>query len=184
MNVLIACEFSGRVREAFRARGHNAWSCDLLPAEDASPYHYQTDVRDVIVSHRWELVIAHPPCTDLCRSGARWWPEKQASGSQQRAIEFFMEFTRLSCAVAIENPIGLMSTLYRKPDQIIQPWEHGHGEVKGSCLWLRDLPLLTPTNVVAGRSPNSHRSPDSKDRWKRRSRTLPGIAHAMAAQWG
>ncbi len=194
MNVLIACEFSGVVRQAFRALGHNAWSCDLLPAEDGSPYHIDGDAIDAIrmpaawkqwFPYEWDLVIAHPPCTDLAVSGARWFPAKRASGDQQRSIDFFMAMVNAPAAkVAVENPISIMSRLHRKPDQIIQPWQFGHGEVKATCLWLKGLPPLTPTDIVDGRSPRVHHASPGPDRWKERSRTLPGIAKAMAAQWG
>lgn len=200
MNVLIACEYSGRVREAFRKRGHNAWSCDLLPAEDRSPFHVQMDVGWFCTNIRrgpttgWgkdgmptfdggvDLVIAHPPCTDLAVSGARWWPSKV--NSQKDAITFFMNFTSLTCKWAIENPVGLMSTQYRKPDQIIQPWQFGHGETKATCLWLNGLPKLVPTNVAEGREAKCHRMAPGPNRWKERSRTYQGIADAMAEQWG
>lgn len=183
MKVLIACEFSGAVRGAFRKRGHDAWSCDLMPSDDDSPYHIRGDIRPELLRD-WDLIIAHPPCTALCVSGARWWPAKRADGSQSDAIQFFMQFTRLQCKWAIENPIGLMSTRYRKPDQIIQPWQFGHGEVKATCLWLNDLPKLQPTRIVFGREAKVHRMAPGPNRWKERSRTLQGIADAMAEQWG
>ncbi len=184
MRVLVACEFSGRVREAFRALGHDAYSCDLLPAEDQSPFHYECDVLRVL-SQPWDLVIAHPPCTHLAVSGARWFASKPPE-LQQQAVHFFEIFTKLRHIerVVIENPIGIMSRLYRKPDQIIQPWMFGHGEVKATCLWLKGLPRLTPTQIVAGREAAVHRCAPSPDRWKMRSRTLLGIANAMALQWG
>ncbi len=185
MRVLVACEYSGRVREAFRAKGHDAWSCDLLPSEDASPHHHQCSIWTLVhPSLHWDLIIAHPPCTDLCNSGSRWWPAKRLDGSQDASAEFFLRFTRMPCKWAIENPIGIMSTRYRKPDQIIQPWQFGHGETKATCLWLSGLPKLVPTNIVAGREPKCHWMPPSKDRWKERSRTYQGIADAMAATWG
>lgn len=190
MRVLIACEYSGRVRNAFRARGHDAWSCDLLPSEDSSPFHEQRDVFDVLCAPvsrgRWDMLIAFPPCTDLCVSGARWFAEKRANGSQQRSIDFFLSLAVRDDVprIAIENPVGIMSTLYRKPDQIIQPWQFGHGETKATCLWLKGLPLLTPTNIVSGREARVHRMAPSADRWKERSRTYQGIADAMASQWG
>lgn len=197
MNVLIACEYSGRVREAFRKRGHDAWSCDLLPAEDESPHHLEQDAFYVIgtgnvksdfsgtdATEPWDLIIAHPPCTDLCVSGARWWPAKRANGSQEAASAFFLRFAALTCKWAIENPIGIMSTAYRKPDQIIQPWQYGHGETKATCLWLNGLPLLKATNIVEGREAKCHRMSPGPDRWKDRSRTYQGIACAMAEQWG
>lgn len=184
MKILIACEYSGRVRDAFRAKGHAAYSCDLLPDESGEcVLHYQQDWREVIRLAEWDMVIAFPPCTDLCNSGSRWWPAKRADGRQETSVEFFLEFTRLQCRWAIENPVGIMSTRYRKPDQIIQPWQFGHGETKATCLWLRGLPRLTPTQVVDGRENRVHRMGPSKDRWKERSRTYNGIAQAMADQW-
>lgn len=184
MKVLVACEYSGRVREAFRKRGHDAWSCDLLPADDSSTHHIIGDCWDAIGSGQWDLVIAFPPCTDLCVSGSRWWPAKRASGAQRASIDFFLRFTQLKCKWAIENPIGIMSTKYRKPDQIIQPWQFGHGETKATCLWLSGLPKLVPTNIVDGREARVHRMPPGPNRWKERSRTYQGIADAMAEQWG
>ena len=181
MRVLVACEFSGAVRDAFRERGHDAWSCDILEPENGGA-HYQCDVREVL-PESWDLVIAHPPCTDLAVSGARWWKDKPAE-QMQAAVDFFLMFADCAPRVAIENPIGRMSTLYRKPDQIIQPWMFGHGEVKATCLWLKGLLPLVPTNVVEGREARVHRMPPGPDRWKERSRTLPGIAAAMADQWG
>jgi site-specific DNA-cytosine methylase len=181
MRVLIACEFSGVVRRAFRELGHDAWSCDLLPAEDNGE-HYKCDVRDIL-SHGWDLLIAFPPCTHLCVSGARWFKTKQAE--QAQAVDFFMMLAHAPIErIAIENPVGIMSTRWRKPDQIIQPWQFGHGETKATCLWLRSLPLLKPTNIVAGRTARVHRASPGPDRWKERSRTLLGIAKAMAEQWG
>lgn len=182
MKILVACESSGRVREAFRHRCHDAWSCDLLPSEDASPFHIIGDCRPLLDQH-WDLVIAHPPCTDLAVSGARWWKDKPAQ-QMKDAEDFFLLFTKLTCKWAIENPIGRMSRLYRKPDQIIQPWQFGHGETKATCLWLNGLPLLHPTKIVEGREARIHRMPPSQDRWKERSRTYQGIADALAAQWG
>lgn len=182
LKVLVACEYSAVVREAFRKKGHDAWSCDLLPTEIPGQ-HYQGDVFDILYEF-WDIVIAHPPCTDLAVSGARWFPEKRANGSQQKSIEFFMRFTELKCKWSLENPIGIMSTLYRKPDQIIQPWMFGHGETKATCLWLNGLPKLEPTNIVSGREHRIHKMPPGPDRWKERSRTYQGIANAMAEQWG
>ena len=187
MKVLIACESSGTVREAFRRLGHDAWSCDLLPADDASLYHRQGDCLPVI-REGWDLVIAHPPCTHLAASGARWFAEKRADGRQFEGVSLFQQMAWLchqhAYACAIENPIGIMSRLYRKPDQIVQPWQFGHGETKATCLWLHNLPLLKSTNVVDGREARIHRLPPSKDRWKLRSKTYQGIADAMASQWG
>lgn len=185
----MACEFSGVVREAFRKRGHDAWSCDLLPAEDGSDFHIRGDIfsvlENVIKYEGFDMMIAHPPCTDLAVSGARWFPEKRANGSQQRSIDFFMALTNTPIPrIAIENPIGIMSSVYRKPDQIIQPWQFGHGETKATCLWLKKLPKLQPTNIVDGREGRIWKMPPGPDRWKERSRTFTGIADAMAAQWG
>ena len=181
MKVLVACEFSGVVRDAFRTIGHDAWSCDILPSENFSMFHYQTDVKNVI-NEGWDLMIAHPPCTHLAVSGARWFKDKQEE--QKDAIDFFMMLVNSPIPkIAIENPIGIMSTKYRKPDQIIQPWMFGHGETKATCLWLKGLPLLKPTDVVEGREARIHKMAPSPDRWKERSRTYPGIAYAMAEQW-
>ena len=194
MNILIACEYSGIVRDAFLNKGHNAWSCDLLPTESDGP-HYQGDVRDILLGSNeilrkyasWDMIIAFPPCTHIATSGARWFPEKIADGRQQAGIEFFMLLirARLYCPrVAIENPIGIMSTHYRKPDQIIQPWQFGHGETKATCLWLSGLGPLEPTNIVSGREQRIWKLPPGPDRAKLRSKTYPGIASAMADQWG
>lgn len=184
MKVLIACEFSGTVRDAFAQRGHDAWSCDLLPTEKPGN-HIQIDLIQLWNTfHEWDLIIAHPPCTDLAVSGARWFPEKRASGSQQKAIDFFMMIAGCNCPrIAIENPIGIMSRLWRKPDQIIQPWQFGHGETKATCLWLQGIPKLAPTNIVQGREGRIWRMPPSRERWKERSRTYQGVADAMASQW-
>lgn len=182
MKVLIAREFSGVVREAFRAKGHDAWSCDLLPAEDSSSFHYQKNVEEIYYS-QWDLMIAHPPCTHLAVSGARWFKDKRKE--QVEAIKFFMRLAyRPINKICIENPISIMSTQWRKPDQIIQPWQFGHGETKATCLWLRNLPLLKPTNIVEGREARIHRMPPGPNRAKERSRTYQGIANAMAEQWG
>lgn len=181
MRILVACEFSGVVREAFAALGHEAWSCDLLPTE-LPGNHYVGDVRDIL-NDGWDLMIAHPPCTDLAISGARWFPEKRADGRQQAAIDFFMMLANAPIErIAVENPICIMSRVWRKPDQIIQPWQFGHGETKSTCLWLKNLPLLQPTNIVDGRYQRVHLESPGPDRAKNRSRT--GIAAAMAAQWG
>jgi site-specific DNA-cytosine methylase len=179
--VLVACEFSGIVRDAFARRGHDAWSCDLLPTERPGN-HIQGDVLK-IKDGDWQLLIAFPPCTHLAVSGARWFKEKQVE--QREAILFFMMLADLNIPrIAIENPIGIMSTIWRKPDQIIQPWQFGHGETKATCLWLKNLLLLEPTNIVEGRIARVHRMPPGPDRWKNRSRTYEGIAEAMAEQWG
>lgn len=184
MKVLIACEFSGIVREAFRKRGHDAWSCDLLDSERPGN-HIKDNVFKILTQEKWDILIAFPPCTHLAVSGARWFKEKRIDGRQQEAINFFLTLAMAPCElIAIENPIGIMSTEWRKPDQIVQPWMFGHGETKATCLWLKGLPKLIPTNIVVGRDNRVHREPPSKDRWKNRSRTYPGIAEAMGAQWG
>lgn len=178
----MACEFSGVVRRAFAKRGHDAWSCDLLPSDDDSLNHLQIDVLKVL-KLEWDLMIAHPPCTHLAVSGARWFKDKQAE--QKEAIDFFMALINAPIPkIAVENPISIMSTKYRKPDQIIQPWQFGHGETKATCLWLKNLPKLQPTNIVEGREARVHKLPPSPDRWKLRSITYQGIADAMAEQWG
>ena len=181
MRVLVACEFSGIVRDAFSDNGHDAWSCDLLDT-DAPGNHITGDVLSVL-DDGWDLMIAHPPCTHLSVSGARWFKYKQAE--QAEAIEFFMALVNAPIPmIAVENPISIMSTRYRKPDQIIQPWQFGHGETKATCLWLKGLPLLEPTDIVSGREQRIHKMPPSADRAKLRSMTYPGIARAMADQWG
>ena len=185
MKVLVACERSGAVREAFRRLGHDAWSCDIVKADDNSKHHIKEDVLNVLHWNDWDMMIAFPPCTHLCSSGARWWPDKKSDGRQQQAIDFFMSLVRADIPkIAIENPIGIMSTEYRRPDQIIHPWQFGHGETKATCLWLQNLPLLKPTEIVDGREPRIHRMPPSKDRSYLRSITFPGVASGMAAQWG
>lgn len=185
LRVLVACEYSGVVRDAFISAGHEAMSCDLMPTESEGP-HYEGDVFDVI-DYPWDLMIAHPPCTHLSVSGARHFPEKRMDGRQQQAVSFFMRLLRASAHIemtAIENPVCIMSSLYRKPDQIIQPWMFGHGETKATCLWLKGLPALVPTCIVDGREARVHRMPPGENRWRERSRTYPGIAAAMADQWG
>ena len=196
MNVLVACEFSGIVRDAFRERGHEAWSCDLLGPEDVPEefsrqrwpaYHLEGDVRAFLDrtpwGEPWDLLLAFPPCTHLCSSGARWFAGKQRE--QRDALIFVRELLDAPIQrVALENPIGVISSHIRKPDQIIQPWQFGHGEVKATCLWLKGLPCLVPTNIVEGRRPRVHYESPGPDRWRNRSRTLPGIAQAMAEQWG
>ncbi len=180
MKVLIACEFSGIVREAFKAKGHDAWSCDLLPTE-IDGQHIQGDVLGIL-NDEWSMIIVHPPCTYLCISGARWFKYKQEE--QARAVQFFRCVTKLDCRrIVIENPIGIMSTIYRKPDQIIQPWQFGHGETKATCLWLQGLPKLQPTNIVEGREHRIHRMAPGANRGKERSRFYTGIAKAMSEQW-
>jgi hypothetical protein len=181
MRVLVACEYSGAVRDAFITRGHEALSCDLLPTDVDGP-HYQGDVKDII-NDGWDLMLAFPPCTHLAVSGARWFKEKQAE--QQEALEFVRFLLDAPIPkIALENPISIISSKIRKPDQIIQPWQFGHGETKATCLWLKNLPLLVPTNIVDGRVARVHRMAPSPDRWKERSRTLQGIAEAFADQWG
>lgn len=187
MKILIACEFTGAVRDAFIAAGHDAISCDLLPSQRPGPHH-QGDVLEFVrghAPHHFDLMVAFPPCTDLAASGARWFPEKRADGRQTAALQFVRDLMALPVARwALENPVGVISTAIRKPDQIIHPWQHGHGETKATCLWLKGLPLLTPTQVVDGRVPRIHRLSPSPERWALRSATYPGIARAMAEQWG
>lgn len=185
ISVLVACEFSGVIRDAFLARGHDAISCDLLPTEKDGP-HYRGDLFDVI-DYPFDLAIFHPECTHLSVSGARHFADKRRDGRQHAAVSFFMSIVRRSAhipCVAIENPVCIMSSLWRKPDQVIQPWQFGHGETKATCLWLKGLPPLTPTNIVEGRDPRIHHMPPGPERWKERSRTFKGIAEAMADQWG
>jgi hypothetical protein len=183
MKVLVACEYSGRVRDAFSFLGHEAMSCDLLPTDSPGP-HYQGDIRDVL-DYPWDLMIAHPPCTDLSVSGAKHFEAKKLDGRQQASASFFMMLAKVDIPkIAIENPVCIMSSLWRKPDQIIQPWQFGHGETKATCLWLKGLSLLKPTNIVDGRDDRIHKMPPSEDRWKLRSLTYQGIADAMANQWG
>jgi hypothetical protein len=183
MNVLVACEFSGIVRDAFTARGHFAMSADLLPSERPGP-HWQGDVMALLdVGFPWDLMIAHPPCTHLAVSGARWFKEKQHE--QAEALEFVAQLLGAGIPrIALENPVSVISSRIRKPDQVIQPYQFGHGETKATCLWLKNLPKLEPTNIVAGREPRVHHASPGPDRWKERSRTLQGIADAMADQWG
>lgn len=182
MKVLVACEFSGRVRDAFIAHGHDAISCDLLPSEKPGP-HYQGDIAYMPGIHEFDLMIAHPPCTYLCRSGARWWKEREQE--QRDAIEFFLWMFSLPIPrIAIENPIGIMSRVYRKPDQIIQPYWFGETFSKATCLWLKDVPPLIATCVEVYHKPSIHYEPPGEKRWKNRSRTPHGIADAMSEQWG
>ena len=183
MKVLVACEYSGVVRDAFIKRGHDAMSCDILPTDAPGP-HYQGDVMDIL-NDGWDLMIAHPPCTHLAVSGAKHFAAKRADGRQQQGIDFFMLLANAPIKrYAIENPVCIMSTIWRKPDQIIQPWQFGHGETKATCLWLKNLPNLVPTNIVEGREAKVHKMPPSPNRWKLRSKTYQGIADAMAQQWG
>lgn len=180
MRILIACEFSGIVRDAFIRRGHDAVSCDLLPTESPGP-HIHGDVLEVL-NDGWDMMIAHPPCTHLAVSGARWFKDKQKE--QSVALDFVRKLLDAPIVrIALENPISVISSRIRKPDQIIQPWMFGHGETKATCLWLKNLPLLKATNVVDGREPRIHKMPPGKDRWKLRSITYQGIAEAMAEQW-
>ena len=207
MNVLVACEESQRVCTAFRKKGHNAFSCDILPCSGGHPeWHIQGDVLKILnpyelpfggsviefrtmdgmdyVIEKWDLIIAFPPCTHLAVSGARYFEQKRKDGRQKQGVDFFMEFTKADCEkIAIENPIGIMSTHYRKPDQIVQPWMFGHGETKATCLWLKNLPKLEPTNIVDGREQRIWRMPPGPERAKERSKTYEGIAKAMASQW-
>jgi hypothetical protein len=181
MKVLVACEYSGTVRDAFIARGHEAMSCDLLPTERPGP-HYQGPVQNIL-GDGWDLMIAHPPCTHLAVSGARWFKHKQAE--QAEALAFVRLLLNAPIPrIALENPVSIISSRFRKPDQIIQPWQFGHGETKATCLWLMGLPPLIPTNIVDGREARIHKMPPGPDRWKERSRTYQGIADAMASQWG
>ncbi len=205
MKVLIACEFSGIVREAFAKRGHDTWSCDLLPSE-IEGQHIQDDVLKYL-DERWDMMIAHPPCTHLAASGARWFKEKIDDGRQQSGIDFFMNLVNADIPkIAVENPIGIMSTIYRKPDQIIQPWQFGDSVQKATCLWLKNLLILKPTNIVdrgliyVDPRGNKHGGvhtmrakkaysplmllPRNEERWMIRSRTFQGIANVMASQWG
>lgn len=201
MNVLVACEESQRVCTAFREKGHNAFSCDILPCSGGHPeWHIQGDVLKVLNGEcgfttqngddwvfpcKWDLIIAFPPCTHLASSGARYFEEKRKDGRQQLGINFFLEFVKADCLkIAIENPIGIMSTHYRRPDQIIQPWMFGHGETKATCLWLKNLPALFPTCIVDGREQRIWKMSPGPERAKERSKTFPGIAKAMALQWG
>ena len=182
LRVLVACEFSGTVRNAFRELGHDAWSCDVLSAEDYGVHHLRGDVREFL-KDGWDLMIAHPPCTHLAVSGSRWFKAK--AKEQAEALDFVRLL--LGCRIpmiALENPVSVISSRIRKPDQIIHPWQFGHGETKTTCLWLKGLPKLEPTNIVAGRDARVHRMPPGPNRWKERSRTYPGIAKAMAEQWG
>lgn len=208
MNVLIACEESQVVCKAFRERGHAAFSCDIQPCSGGHPeWHIQGDVMPLLngasddfycridfctqngdwhaLPWKWDLIIAFPPCTHLAVSGARYFKEKRADGRQQEGIDFFIKIVLADCPlIAIENPVGIMSTYYRKPDQIIQPWMFGHGETKATCLWLKGLPLLKPTNIVEGRFPRVWKMAPGVNRAKERSKTYLGIGTAMAEQWG
>lgn len=201
MKILVACEESQRVTVQLREREHEAYSCDIEPCSGGHPeWHIRQDVLPLLngdccfctqdgtfheIVGQWDMIIAFPPCTDLAVSGARYFKQKQADGRQQKSIEFFMKFVNAECErIAIENPIGIMSTHYRKPDQIVHPWMFGHGETKATCLWLKNLPKLKPTNIVDGREQRIWKMPPSPDRAKKRSKTFPGIAKAMSEQWG
>lgn len=182
MRVLVACEFSGVVRDAFGRRGHDAWSCDLLESEREGQ-HYRGDVLELLAVERFDVMIAFPPCRYLAVSGARWWRSRMTE--QSEAVEFVRLLMACSvCRIAIENPVGVLSTAYRTPDQYIQPWEHGHGETKKTGLWLKNLPPLMATRLVDGRKARVHGVAPGVDRWRTRSRTLEGVAAAMASQWG
>lgn len=197
LRVLVACEFSGVVRRAFAALGHDAWSCDLLPAEDRSNRHITGDAREIL-NDGWDLLmVAHPPCTRLCNSGVRWLSKPPPGRTMDQMQADLREGAALFSAfwnapiprIAVENPImhrhaKALIENYAEPAQTIQPWQFGHGETKGTCLWLRGLPKLTPTDIVEGRTARVHRMPPGPDRWKERSRTFAGIAAAMASQWG
>lgn len=181
MKILIACEYSGTVREAFSKLGHDAWSCDILETEIPGN-HLQCDVREIL-GDGWDMMIAHPPCTHLAVSGARWFKDKKVE--QAEALEFVRLLLNAPIQmIALENPISIISSHIRKPDQIIQPWQFGHGETKATCLWLQNLPKLQPTNIVEGREQRIWKMPPGENRWKERSRTFEGIAQAMANQWG
>lgn len=190
--ILVACEYSGRVRDAFKAKGWDAWSCDLLPTE-VEGQHIQGDVLSIL-GDGWDMVVAHPPCTHLAVSGARHFAAKQASGAQDAALDFVRAILDAPCPkIALENPVSIISSRIRKPDQVIQPWQFGHGETKATCLWLKGLPLLMPTHVdgdlFAPPTPQEReqrvwKMPPGPNRWKERSRTFEGIAKAMADQWG
>lgn len=189
MRVLIACEFSGVVRNAFRRMGHEAWSCDLLPAEDRSDFHIQGDARDIL-DDGWDLLmVAHPPCTRLCNSGVRWLAERNLWRELDEAADLFSAFWNAPIPrVAVENPVMHRHAKerirnYAEPAQSVQPWQFGHGETKRTCLWLRNLPPLKPTNIVSGREQRVHLMAPGPNRWKERSRTFEGIAQAMASQW-
>jgi hypothetical protein len=210
MRILVACEESQAVTIAFRERGHAAYSCDILPCSGGHPeWHIQAEIKTIPLYHDWDMIIAFPPCTHLCSSGARHFAAKRADGRQQQGIDFFMKFTKLSCLWAIENPVGIMSSYYRKPNQIIQPWQFGHRDSKATCLWLNGLPALVPTKIVepvwsdnttakCKKTSLSHNKPrwenqtpsgqnklgPSPQRAQLRAKTYSGIAQAMAEQWG
>ena len=184
MKILVACEESQAVTIELRRLGHEAYSCDIEPCSGGHPeWHLQQDVIPLL-TQKWDMILAFPPCTHLAVSGARWFAAKRADGRQQNAIDFFMRFANSDCPrIAIENPVGIMSTVWKKPDQIIQPWQFGHGETKKTCLWLKGLPPLISTEIVEGREQRIWKMPTSEDRAKNRAKTFPGIARAMAEQW-
>lgn len=184
MKILVACEESQAVTIELRRLGHEAYSCDIEPCSGGHPeWHLQVDALELL-KMKWDMILAFPPCTHLAVSGARYFEQKRKDGRQQAAIDFFMRFANADCPkIAIENPVGIMSSVWRKPDQIIQPWQFGHGETKRTCLWLKGLPPLFPTNIVDGREQRIWKMPPSEDRAKNRAKTFPGIARAMAEQW-
>lgn len=184
MRILVACEESQAVTIELRRLGHEAYSCDIQDCSGGHPeWHIKGDALELL-KMKWDMIIAFPPCTHLAVSGARHFAKKQADGRQQQGIDFFMKFAKADCPkIAIENPIGIMSSVWRKPDQIIQPWQYGHGETKATCLFLKGLQKLVPTNIVEGREQRIWKMPPSEDRAKLRSKTFPGIARAMAEQW-
>jgi site-specific DNA-cytosine methylase len=184
MRVLVACEYSATVRDAFRAKGFDAWSCDLLPTEGDPQWHIQGDALEAVHGQQWDLLIAHPPCTHLAVSGARHFAAKIADGRQQEALDFVRLLLDAPIPhIALENPVSVISSHIRKPDQTIQPWQFGHGETKATCFWLKNLPPLNPTQIVEGREARIHKMPPGPDRWKLRSKTYSGVAQAMADQW-
>ena len=184
MKILVACEESQAVTIELRRLGHEAYSCDVQPCSGGHPeWHLQVDALELL-KMKWDMILAFPPCTHLAVSGARYFEQKRKDGRQQAAIDFFMRFANSDCPrIAIENPVGIMSTVWKKPDQIIQPWQFGHGETKKTCLWLKGLPPLIPTEIVEGREQRIWKMPPSEDRAKNRAKTFPGIARAMAEQW-
>lgn len=184
MKILVACEESQAVTIELRRIGHEAYSCDIIPCSGGHPeWHLQVDALELL-KMKWDMILAFPPCTHLAVSGARYFEKKRKDGRQQAAIDFFMRFANADCPkIAIENPVGIMSTVWKKPDQIIQPWQFGHGETKKTCLWLKGLPPLIPTEIVEGREQRIWKMPPSEDRAKNRAKTFPGIARAMAEQW-
>lgn len=184
MKILVACEESQAVTIELRRLGHETYSCDIEPCSGGHPeWHLQVDALELL-KMKWNMILAFPPCTHLAVSGARYFEQKRKDGRQQAAIDFFMRFANADCPkIAIENPVGIMSTVWKKPDQIIQPWQFGHGETKKTCLWLKGLPPLIPTEIVEGREQRIWKMPPSEDRAKNRAKTFPGIARAMAEQW-